>query len=280
MYKCQEESYIFVRKLKSELSMIGERLRQVRVLLKLTQVSICKDLNEIQANYSRYEKGIITPNITFLYNFCKKYSINLYWIVSGEGDMFLDKNENISHKFDKLETIDPEEWRKNKNLEFMKKIKEINDSPRNISYLSEEITNIPFTADFFDLPVSGDISAGYPIPIHSDDELRVIPVSRKLLSEPSGYYCFRVNGESMQPEIFHNDYVVISKEFVPEELHGRIVAVRNDEGITLKRMIIDFNNQISLLVPVNTSFSPILLDESHVIIGVIKLILRMYDYIN
>lgn len=256
--------------------MIGARLKQVRLKLNLTQLEVSEKFTINQSSYSRMEKDLTEPNLLFLHNFSSTYSINLNWLISGEGDMFINKNVD-SDTPGEVEAIDPDEWRQKKNLEFMSKIKEINAAPRNITYYDNELTSIPFSADFFDLPVSGDISAGYPIPIHSDDDLRVIPVSRKLLSDPSGYYCFRVNGESMQPEIFHNDYVVISKEFVPEELSGRIVAVRNDEGITLKRMIIDFANHFSLLVPVNTSFSPILLDESHTIIGVIKLILRMYE---
>lgn len=222
------------------------------------------------------EKRNSNPSLETLIRISEKFSVNLNWLLIGEGNMFLSKNQEFAAPGD-VETIDAEEWRKKKNQEFMQKIKQINDTQKEIVYSHDEITEIPFSREFFDLPVSGDISAGYPIPIHDDHELRVIPVSRKLLSDPSGYFCFRVNGESMQPEIFHNDYVVVSKEFVPDELHGRIVAVRNDEGITLKRMIIDFTNHISLLVPVNTSFSPILLDESHSIIGVIKLIMRLYD---
>jgi SOS-response transcriptional repressor LexA len=81
----------------------------------------------------------------------------------------------------------------------------------------------------------------------------------------------------MYPMIDHNDYVIINKVYDNNHLDGKIVAVRNDEGITLKMLKLDHKKKISVLFPVNKKFEPIFLDESHIIIGTLSLLYRRFE---
>lgn len=69
---------------------VGERIRNIRKKLNLKQGELGKVLNISDSTLSDIEKGKSRPTFDFLYNIVKLYNVNLYYILFGEGDMFLD----------------------------------------------------------------------------------------------------------------------------------------------------------------------------------------------
>lgn len=71
-------------------SEIGKRLRTVRKKLKLTIIEFAEKMGVFFTQYSRYEKGqdFLVSN---LYRIKKAIpNLNIDWLVSGEGEMFID----------------------------------------------------------------------------------------------------------------------------------------------------------------------------------------------
>ena len=89
--------------------MVGKRLKEVRINKGLTQVAIANVLSVSQTNYNRYEKGVVEPNIQFLQSFSREFNVNLNWLLTGQGEMFLDSPGQPPAKPPKNPKKDPEE---------------------------------------------------------------------------------------------------------------------------------------------------------------------------
>ena len=68
---------------------VGKRLREVRKNLKLT----LKEMGELSGNafttISEMESGVIKPNTLYLSLLVSKYRVDINWILTGKGAMFL-----------------------------------------------------------------------------------------------------------------------------------------------------------------------------------------------
>jgi len=72
--------------------MITTRLKQLRDALGLNKNQLAVKLGIDNGNISRYESGKVKPNSDFYELLIKKFdNINLTWLISGEGEMFLQK---------------------------------------------------------------------------------------------------------------------------------------------------------------------------------------------
>lgn len=252
---------------------VGARLKEFRSKLKISQIVFSNTVGITQSAVSQVEKNMISISSDILKNISEAYNLNINWLLTGKGQMFLtdspgEEPPKVKYLDDSLQSA--EQWRKKKNQEFMEQFKKIKD------YSKCDIIPDSVIDDVWDMPVVGDISAGEPLPVFYTEDMKYIPVSKRIVDIPDNYFCFRVNGDSMHPEINHNDYVIISKVYNYDDLDGRIIAVRSSEGITLKRLLIDYKHELSLLFPINQRFKPILLDDTSEIIGVIKILFRKY----
>lgn len=132
---------------------------------------------------------------------------------------------------------------------------------------------------FIRLPVVGDIAAGFPIELIPDEPTEYIEVASSLLTLPPPYHVFRVDGESMLPVIHPGDYVVISADWRGISLSGRILAFRNDDGITLKQYVLDPPHKTAWLWPINSAYNPIPYTKDSPqlsLVGVLILSIRKY----
>jgi len=111
--------------------------------------------------------------------------------------------------------------------------------------------------------VKGEIAAGAPLE-NNGDTLEVITVRRSMIrGEVTDYVALRVNGHSMEPDIRHNDVVLIKHSTDWDQLAGKICAVRIDGSITLKKMMLDDAQKTIVLVPLNEDFQPILVNPDN-----------------
>jgi SOS-response transcriptional repressor LexA len=105
--------------------------------------------------------------------------------------------------------------------------------------------------EFLHLPVVAHIAAGLPIEVVEDEPLEWIDVPRTVLSLPPPYIVFKVDGDSMEPLILEGDYVIMSRDWRGEELHGKICGFRTDDGITLKKLMLQPKQKTAWLMPIN-----------------------------
>ena len=68
---------------------VGKRIKQIRKALNQTQEDFGKSLNISKASLSEVENGKYKADIELLEKLVKKYNVNLHFVITGEGDMFI-----------------------------------------------------------------------------------------------------------------------------------------------------------------------------------------------
>lgn len=150
---------------------------------------------------------------------------------------------------------------------------------RGSMFLSDDTELERSVARMIQLPVVGDIAAGFPVEVVENEPTEYVEVGSAMLSLPPPYFVFRVDGESMQPVIMPGDYVVLSTDWRGVDLDGKICAFRDADGITLKQYVLDPAHRTAWLWPINSSYSPIPYTEDSpelTLIGVLILSIRKY----
>ncbi len=130
------------------------------------------------------------------------------------------------------------------------------------------------------LPIVAEIAAGEPCEVYVDEPLGFIELPTALLSYPPPYLVFRVLGRSMEPHILSGDIVVCSQDWSEVDTNGKIMAFRNWEGITLKKLMDDPKNRITWLMPINHEFSPTPYSEDGediTMIGILDISIRKHN---
>ena len=78
------------KKIKINLKEIGERLKETRTKIDRT-LSEMKDMCGVaKSTISEMEAGLKKPHHLYLYLLATEFNININWIFSGKGSMFLD----------------------------------------------------------------------------------------------------------------------------------------------------------------------------------------------
>jgi len=150
---------------------------------------------------------------------------------------------------------------------------------QDMGYLQKEI-NQPRALGVFSkqklvyIPLLGSIAAGQPIEAIEYKETIAIPQGKTKLG--NNYYALRVNGESMQDENIHDGDIVIVKQQSTAENGQKVVALINDNQVTLKKIFRE-KNKIRL-EPANAKFESILVDQKNLKIqGVVTDIIKSYS---
>lgn len=73
--------------------MIEHRLKAIRTSAGLSQKEFGAIMGIAQTSYANYENGRSSIPASLLEMLSKKLNINLNWLITGEGDMYLDKTE-------------------------------------------------------------------------------------------------------------------------------------------------------------------------------------------
>jgi transcriptional regulator with XRE-family HTH domain len=74
-------------------SMVGKRLKLLRIALGFTQKDMAHFGNVTQASYSRYERNLVDPTISFIITLMKNLGVNANWLLIGVGEMFMSEEE-------------------------------------------------------------------------------------------------------------------------------------------------------------------------------------------
>jgi SOS-response transcriptional repressor LexA len=239
---------------------IGDRLTFLIKTLGVKDYEFADQYRISRASLIRYKQNERYPDPEFLVALSKQ-KVNLNWLLTGTGAMYIKDEFEEFIKGSKLKAMKPEIISPNKN-----------------KYDKSEID----TTQSITMPIVGDIAAGEPIEIIDQYGMSgQIALPRPYLKgNPKQYIVFQVNGRSMEPIIQHADIVVIKANPIWELANNQVAAVRNSDGVTLKKVQIDHQRQQVILQPFNIDFPVLVLDSDWnsdaSLIGTIALQLRFY----
>lgn len=137
-----------------------------------------------------------------------------------------------------------------------------------------------FLGDTISVPIVGEIAAGQPAEEFFEEPYSLLDLPRALLSFSPPYMVFRVSGDSMAPFVLPGDLVVCSQDWREVDTSGKIMAFRCEDGITLKKLVEDYKRKVTMLVPLNSHYEPMIYSEGDpdiVMIGILDLCIRRYN---
>lgn len=79
-----------------DLTAFGERLKQIRKALYLSQADLSEKLEVSRSFISELESGLVRCGYDLIFKLSEIYSVNLYYLVRGEGAMFDAKTPTSS----------------------------------------------------------------------------------------------------------------------------------------------------------------------------------------
>lgn len=252
----QGKGYLPIYRLREEL-MLGERIIAIRQNYHLKQNDFAARLQIKASAVSQMESNRIKPSLDTLLAITKTFGINLHWLLTGNGEMLAASGSGIKPVSQKLQDL--------QNI--------LNQQLHEIIQSKDDM----YQNEIASIRVSGEIAAGLPVE-SIDTELDLITVKRAIIhGKIEEYISLRVNGHSMEPDIRHNDVVLIRQNNDWQKLSGKICAVRIDGSITLKKLTLDDAQQMIVLVSLNEEYSPILVHpDEHQDINLIGYLYFLY----
>jgi transcriptional regulator with XRE-family HTH domain len=107
---CQEKKYKCLNYALFFMINFGERIKKVREIIGLDQKAFGVSIGVAgRDTISRWERGLGFPSANILANMRQKYRINIDWLLSGDGEPFIEgwMQEKQAAKRGKLAVIDP-----------------------------------------------------------------------------------------------------------------------------------------------------------------------------
>jgi len=80
----------------------AQRLKLIRSTLGFKQKDFAQKLQVSGPTLSEIEKGKYKPGHDFFYNIATEFKVNLYYLIFGEGDMFLDPTNALLNSSDEF----------------------------------------------------------------------------------------------------------------------------------------------------------------------------------
>lgn len=80
---------------------IGDRLKQLRKELDLTQEAFASRIGSVQNTITGYESGRRNPSAPVISLICREFDVSEEWLRNGSGEMFLPKKDAIKSVVDK-----------------------------------------------------------------------------------------------------------------------------------------------------------------------------------
>ncbi len=109
------------------------RLKKLLNVLDINQVSFAKSIGMAQPNISKMMNGERQLSLDVLYRISDRYHINLHWLLTGVGEMFLDEVQKISSGVNE----DAAPYK-------AKRLEELEESVERIEKIIKQLKNNPF----------------------------------------------------------------------------------------------------------------------------------------
>ncbi len=83
-----------------DLKQIGERMQLIRKKLNFLQKDFARELGISGGSLSEIEAGLAKPRFELFYNLTSKFNVNIYFLLHGDGKMFMSENSDPTHQLD------------------------------------------------------------------------------------------------------------------------------------------------------------------------------------
>lgn len=108
---------------------IGERVKELRKQVNLTQQAFADRLNLKRNTVGSYEVNVVEPSDRTISDICREFNVNVTWLRTGEGEMFNqitrsekitsflteiteDEGDDFKRRFvEMLAELEPEDWK-------------------------------------------------------------------------------------------------------------------------------------------------------------------------
>nr|WP_278721711.1 helix-turn-helix transcriptional regulator [Alistipes onderdonkii] len=108
---------------------IGERVKELRKQINLTQQAFADRLNLKRNTVGSYEVNVVEPSDRTISDICREFNVNETWLRTGEGEMFnqitrsekitafltditVDEGDDFKRRFvEMLAELEPEDWK-------------------------------------------------------------------------------------------------------------------------------------------------------------------------
>ena len=108
---------------------IGERIKELRKQVNLTQQAFADRLNLKRNTVGSYEVNVVEPSDRTISDICREFNVNETWLRTGEGEMFNqitrsekitsflteiteDEGDDFKRRFvEMLAELEPEDWK-------------------------------------------------------------------------------------------------------------------------------------------------------------------------
>lgn len=108
---------------------IGERVKELRKQVNLTQQAFADRLNLKRNTVGSYEVNVVEPSDRTISDICREFNVNETWLRTGEGEMFNqitrsekitsflteiteDEGDDLKRRFvEMLAELEPEDWK-------------------------------------------------------------------------------------------------------------------------------------------------------------------------
>ena len=126
-----------------------------------------------------------------------------------------------------------------------------------------------------EIPLLGSITAGKPIERVEEDERIKVPAN--MVRKDT--YALKVSGTSMIDDNIQDGDIIIIEKKQSAENGQSVVALINDEQVTLKKFYIEADG--IRLQPANPEMEPILLKHEEVqVLGVVTGVIRQFEWFS
>lgn len=185
------------------------RLKQIREILGITQKdwALSLDIGEV-VSISRWENGVRQPGYVILSKLADKYKINLHWLLTGEGEMFVTSNS-----------------------------KTLPDNHEDPAFNYIPLYNVELAAGHGTLVESERVTSRYAF--------RKEWV-RKISSSPRSLALCLVRGDSMNPTLRDGDIVMIDTSRKTPNLNG-IYSINLGGLAAVKRLELGLRDKIRII---------------------------------
>ena len=80
----------------------GERIKEIRSSLGLTLEKFGEKVGVTKQTISRIENGINNLTEQMAKSICREFNVDYIWLTTGEGNMFVDTDDNFIEKIDRI----------------------------------------------------------------------------------------------------------------------------------------------------------------------------------
>lgn len=141
-------------------------------------------------------------------------------------------------------------------------------------FIKKESGKFAPTAQFFSLPLLGNIKAGFPI--LAEENKSYLTLDDYLIEDPQSSFLLKVSGDSLSGiGIFDGDIVIIERK--KDAFSGDVVLAQIDREWTLKILKKDRTKHLTYLEAANPKYPPFYPNQELQIFGVVKAVIRKFS---